>query len=112
MSKDDNDDDNIDEMEQTLTCIGFNTTASRDALQICIEQFEDMQELTEKYILDIEHSFLKRITVDVRLIFGLQTTKRLKSMIHWVQEFARVNKMPNIDDLDEGSFRADLGVSE
>ena len=42
MSADDNDCDDIDEMEQTLTWIGFNTTASREALQIDIEQFEDM----------------------------------------------------------------------
>ena len=32
MSEDYDDDDDIDEMEQTLTWIGFNTTASRDAL--------------------------------------------------------------------------------
>ena len=49
MSKDDDDDYyDIDEMEQTLTWIGFNTTASREALQIDIEQFEDMPELTKK----------------------------------------------------------------
>ena len=54
MSKDDNDDDDIDKMEQTLTWIGFNTIASRDALQIGIDQFEDMLELTNKYISDLE----------------------------------------------------------
>ena len=53
-SEDDNDDDGIDEMEQTLTWIGFNTIASRDALQIGIDQFEDMLELTNKYISDLE----------------------------------------------------------
>ena len=36
------DDDDIDNMDQTLTWIGFNTIASRDALQINIEQLEDM----------------------------------------------------------------------
>ena len=58
MSKDDNEDGYIDEMEQTLTCIVFNTTASRDALQIDIEQFEDMIELTEKDISGLEYSYL------------------------------------------------------
>ena len=57
MSKDDDDDDEIDEKEHTLTWIGFNTTASRDALQIDIEQFEDMIELTEKYISGLEYSY-------------------------------------------------------
>ena len=32
-------------------------------------------------------------------------------MIHGVQDFARVSKKPNIDDLDEASFRAALGVA-
>ena len=42
MSEDDDGYDDINEMEQTLTWIGFNTTASRDVLQTNIEQFEDM----------------------------------------------------------------------
>ena len=111
MSKDDNDDDNIDEMEQTLTWIGFNKTASRDALQIDIEQFEDMLELTKKYVSDLEYSYLKRTAADGRLIFGLQKTKRLKLMIHWVQDFSRVSETPNIDELDEASFRDTLGMA-
>ena len=104
----DNDDDAIDDMEQTLTWIGFDKIASRDALQIDFEQFEDMLELTEKYISDLECSYSKRTAADVRLIFGLQNTKRLKSMIHWVQDFDIVIETPNIYDLDEASFRAAL----
>ena len=84
-------------MEQTLTWIGFNTTASRDALQIDIEQFGDMLELNQRDISDLE--------------YGLQKTKRLKSMIHWLQYFVRVSETPNIDDLHEASFRVALGVS-
>ena len=44
MSDDENDD--IDDMDQTLMWIGFNIIASRDALQIDIEEFNDMLELT------------------------------------------------------------------
>ena len=32
-------------------------------------------------------------------------------MIYWVQDFARVRETPNIDGLDEASFRAALGVA-
>ena len=72
MSKDDDDDYyDIDEMEQTLTWIGFNTTASREALQIDIEQFKDMPELTKKDISDLDYSYSKRTAADGRLIFGL-----------------------------------------
>ena len=70
-----------------------------------------MLELTEKHILDLEYSYSKQTAADGRLIFGLQNTKRLKSMIHWVQDFARVSKTPNINDLDEASFRSALGVA-
>ena len=38
----DNDDDEINDMDQTLTWIGFNTIASRGALQIDIEKFKEM----------------------------------------------------------------------
>ena len=71
MRKNDYDDDEINKMEQTLTWIGFNTTASREALQIDIEQFEDILELTEKDISDLEYSYSKRTAADGRLIFGL-----------------------------------------
>ena len=71
MSEDDDDDDDINEMEYTLTWIGFNTIVSRDALQIVIEQFEDMLELTEKDISDLEYSYSKRTAADGILILGL-----------------------------------------
>ena len=32
-------------------------------------------------------------------------------MIHWVQDFARVSKTPNINNLDEASFSDALGVA-
>ena len=111
MSEDNDDEDDINEMEQMLTWIGFNTSASREALQIDIEQFEDMLELTKKDISDLDYSYSKRTAADGRLTFGLQRTKHLKSMIHWVQEFSRVSKMPNIDDLDEAPLRVAFGVS-
>ena len=111
MIEDDDDDDDINKMEQTRTWIGFNTTASRGTLQINIEQFEDILKLTKKYILDLEYSYSKRTAADGRLIFVLQNTKQLKSLIHWVQDFARVSETPNIDDLYEASFWAALGFA-
>ena len=42
MSEEDDDDDEINEMEQTLMWIGFNKTAISNAHQIDIAQFEDM----------------------------------------------------------------------
>ena len=91
--------------------IGFNTIASRDALQIDIEEFDDMLDLTEKYISDPEYSYSKRTAADGRLIFGLQKTKRLKSTIHWVKDFTGFSETPKIYDLDKASFRATLGVA-
>ena len=47
-------DDDIDDIDQTLMWIVFNTISSRDALQIDIEQFDDMLELTKKDTSDLE----------------------------------------------------------
>ena len=107
----DDDDDDIDDMDHTLMWIGFNTVASSEALQIDIEQFDDMLELTKKDILDLEYLYSKRTVADGRLVFGLQNTKRLNSMIHWVQDFSRVSETTKINNLDEESFRAALGVA-
>ena len=74
----DDDDDNINDMDKNWMWIGFNTIVSREALQINIEQFDDMLELTEKDISDLEYSYSKRTAADGRLLFGLQKTKRLK----------------------------------
>ena len=74
----DDDDDNINDMDKNRMWIGFNTIVSREALQINIEQFDDMLELTEKDISDLEYSYSKRTAADGRLLFGLQKTKRLK----------------------------------
>ena len=71
-------------MEQALTWIGFTNDANRAALRIDIAEFEDMLELSEKDISDLEYSYSKRTVGDGRFIFGLQRTKRVKAMIHWV----------------------------
>ena len=70
-----------------------------------------MLELTEKDISDLEYSYSNPTAADGRLIFGMQKTKRRKSMIHRLQDFARASKTPNIDELYEASFRAALGVA-
>ena len=111
MSEDDNDDDDTEETEQTLTWICFNTISSRYVIQIDIDQFEDMLELTKKDISDLEYSYSSQTAKDGTLIFDLQNTKLLKLMIHWVQDFDRVSKTPNSDDLDEASFRDALRVA-
>ena len=104
----DNEYDDINNMDQNPTWIGCNTIACRDALQIDIAQFGDMLQLTKKDISDLEYSYSKHTAADGRLIFGLQRTKRLKSMMHWVQDFAIVSETTNINDLDDASFRAAL----
>ena len=98
-------------MEQALTWIGFTNDANRAALRIDIAEFEDMLELSEKDISDLEYSYSKRTVGDGRFIFGLQRTKRVKAMIHWVQDFARVSEEPTIEGLDEATFRSAITVA-
>jgi hypothetical protein len=40
------------------------------------------------------------------MYFGLQRTKRLKATLHWVQDFARVSKVPTLEELTQESFKA------
>jgi hypothetical protein len=43
--------------------------------------------------------------------FGLQRTKRLKATLHWVQDFARVSKVPTLKGLTQESFKAAILVA-
>jgi hypothetical protein len=84
-------------MDLALQYIGFDTQAIRSRL--CSEglaHFTDLQSLKEKDIWDIAESFSKRTANDGRYLFGIRRTRLLIGLIHWVQDFARINKKPNI----------------
>ena len=54
MSNDDYDE--ISDMAQNLMWTGFNAFAMREALQVDIDQFDDILQIPEKDISDLEYS--------------------------------------------------------
>jgi hypothetical protein len=62
-----------------------------------VPHFVDLQSLKERDIQDIAESFAKRTDNDGRYLFGIRRTRLLIGLIHWVQDFARINKNPIIN---------------
>jgi hypothetical protein len=86
------------DMDQILKWCGFTKVQDRkDISQDGFQSFDDIMALTEKDITDLGKGFADR---DTKIIFGLQRTNRLKSMIHWIQDFERVSRIPSLVDLD------------
>jgi hypothetical protein len=117
---DPNDDPNVLDMDIALQWIGFNDEATRNRIRIeGFETFEDLKSMKDKDIRDLAESYGRRTAGDGRFIFGVRRIRYLIGMIHWVQDFARINKTPSLDDfagnpvafrtaLDEASTRADV----
>ena len=88
----------INEMYIALQYIGFDTQAVRPQLRAeGLTHFVDLQSLKERDIQDIAESFAKRTDNDGRYLFGIRRTRLLIGLIHWVQDFARINKNPIIN---------------
>ena len=97
---------------QAVTWIGFmNPVQLIEVTGNLGDDLIDVANLTEKDISDLAEGFAKRSQADGRIIFGLQRTKRLKALIHWVQDFQRCNAVPDLDLLDEDSFIAALSLA-
>ena len=101
----------IGELEQALIWIGFTTQANRTSLLGDFADLEEFAELNEKDIGNLAESYVKRTVADGRFIFGLQRTKRLKAMIHWIQDFQRVSDVPTTGGLNQATFREELIVA-
>ena len=70
--------------------------------------YEDPKVLNEKDITAISSDFSNRTANNGRMYFGTNRTKRIKALIHWVQDFYRVSKVPTIVALSQTLFRAEL----
>jgi hypothetical protein len=104
----------IDPMDLELEWIGFGIAATRERIQIeGFESFEDLNSMKEKDIRDLAESYGRRTIGDGRFIFGICRTKYLIGLIHWVQDFARINGMPsmNVFHCDPAAFRTDLDLA-
>ena len=79
----------IDQIGDILTWIGFENQGNRTSIiDDDFSTYADIQTLTEKYITELSESFSRRTVQNDRINFGIRRTKRLKHMVHWVQDFS------------------------
>ena len=81
----------IDQIDSMLTWIGFNQQNRTSIMNDAFTTYEDFKSLTEKDITYLSNSFARRTIQNDRINFGIRRTKRLKQMVHWVQDFYRVS---------------------
>ena len=70
-----------------------------------------MNGLTEREISDIERSYANRPGKTGGIFFGIQRTKKIKSLMHWVQDFTCVDEGPTFKELYKESFTMAIAVS-
>jgi hypothetical protein len=66
----------------------------------------------EKDIHDKADEFGKRSIAQGRIVFGLAMTKKLASVMHWVQDRFRANDVPNHADFNEPALYEALSLAQ
>ena len=104
----------IDQIREILTWIGFQQAIEREnIINDAFRSYDDIQALTVKDISDLNDTFGRRTATNGRINFGIRRTKKLKSMVHWSQDFKRISYTPSIAGLTETLFlKALLTASE
>ena len=74
----------VDMMHQAFIWIGFEKKDDQKALRSKIAELQDMNGLTEQEISDLKNSYANRPLKTGGIFFGLQRTKKIKSLIHWM----------------------------
>ena len=59
---------------------------------------------TEKDISDLSTDFSGRTQANGKIHLGMCRTKRMRVLIHWVQDFYCISRDPNIVDMNEVMF--------
>ena len=103
----------VNGMETALTWIGFDNAATRNRIQVeGFAEFSDLMTMNEKDVRDLAESYCRHTAADGCFIFGVRRIKYLISMIHWVQDFAKVGEEPTLAGLDNmASFHEALDTS-
>jgi hypothetical protein len=84
----------VNKMGLALQWIGFDNEATRERIQVeGFGTFEDLATMKEKDIRDLSESYGRRTVGDGRFIFEIRRVRFLIALVHWVQDFARVNEI-------------------
>ena len=91
--------DETQELIQCMQWIGFNDADARtEIVNESFQFYEDLYDLCEKEIDTLSTSFSSRTVANGRINFGLRRTKKIKFLLHWVQDFRRVSIKPMMVD--------------
>jgi hypothetical protein len=101
------------EINTILAHCGFTDQARRtDIAAYGFESNDDVNTLTEKDVGSLAKGFAERTQANGKIIFGLRRTSPLKATIPWAQDFRRISRVPNLDDIpDQAEFREALETS-
>ena len=101
----------VNMMHLAFICIGFDKKDDQESLHSEIAELQDINGLMERDISDIKNSYANRHGKTRGILFGIQRTKKIKSLMHWVQEFNRVDEVPTFKELDKESFTRAIVVA-
>ena len=88
-------------IKKTLQLVGFTTEEQRNSIyNYSIDSFIDIIMFTETYFSYLSTDFSRRTQDNVKIYFGMSRTKRMKTLLHWVQDFYPISGDPTIFDLN------------
>ena len=100
-------------MDQVIHWIGFTQDAQRQPIVAELgDELLDICNMTAKEMSDLADSYTKRTVADGRIHFGLQRTRRLKSLILWVKDHRRCNELPTVVGMTQEQFRTALSTAD
>ena len=100
------------QIKQILHWIGFITDAQKDTVYgDAISSFADLNGLAGEDIDSMARSYASRTQADGRIHIGIRRMKRLKSLIHWVQDFRRISKVPTVSAMSGTVFLTALATA-
>ena len=94
----------LTEFQQVLQWLGFDDQDQRDSLEGELTDLASMSDITYKDISELQSSYAKRTIAEGQIHFGMNRTKRLKSLIDWIHNLERIGETPHNDEHDEHSF--------
>jgi hypothetical protein len=101
-----------------LNAIGFTNVLQRtNLIEAGLAAYGDFKFIQEKDIRDMADEFSKRTVANGRMTFGLGRIKKLIGVMHWIQDFYRVNEEPDHAQFDEHAlaealYRAQIRKSD
>jgi hypothetical protein len=101
-----------DTINQTLAWIGFNTDAQRQTIMSeAFGSFDDLRATSTGDLEAMAKDLTGRTAALGRIIVGIRRTRLLKGLTHWIKDFYRESATPDIEGMDENSFKAALNVA-